>query len=157
MGENDVPAMDNPYVQRVRAYAEKEGSKVVPVCARIEEEISQLDEKDAKEFLESLGLTESGLDRVIREAFNLLGLITYITTGEIETRAWTVRKGASAAEAAGKIHSDIEKGFIRAEVVSYDDMIRYKGRVGAREAGKARSEGRDYIVQDGDVILFYHN
>jgi len=157
VGENDVPAMDNPYVQRVREYAEKEGSRVVPVCARIEEEISQLDEKDAKEFLESLGLTESGLDRVIREAFQLLGLITYITTGEIETRAWTVRKGAGAAEAAGKIHSDIEKGFIRAEVVSYDDMIRYHGRVGAREAGKARSEGRDYIVQDGDVILFYHN
>ena len=157
VGEKDVPAMDNPYVQRVRAYAEKEGSKVVPVCARIEEEISQLDEKDAKEFLESLGLQESGLDRVIREAFHLLGLITYITTGEVETRAWTLRKGASAAEAAGKIHSDSEKGFIRAEVVSYEDMIRYKGRVGAREAGKARSEGRDYLVQDGDVILFYHN
>jgi GTP-binding protein YchF len=157
VGENDVPAMDNPYVQRVREYAAKEGSRVVPVCARIEEEISQLDEKDAKEFLLSLGLKESGLDRVIREAFQLLDLITYITTGEIETRAWTVRKGAGAAEAAGKIHSDLEKGFIRAEVVSYDDMIRYHGRVGAREAGKARSEGRDYVVQDGDVILFYHN
>jgi GTP-binding protein YchF len=157
VGENDLPSLDNPLVQRVREYAAKEGSRVVPICARIEEEISRLDEKDAKEFLESLGLTESGLDRLIKEAFSLLGLITYITTGEIETRAWTIRKGTTAAEAAGKIHSDIEKGFIRAEVVSYEDMIRYKGRVGAREAGKARSEGRDYIVQDGDVILFFHN
>ncbi len=157
VGESDLPALDNEYVKRVREFAAKEGSKVVPICARIEEEVSQLDEKDAKEFLESLELKESGLDRLIREAFQLLGLITFITTGEIETRAWTIRKGASAAEAAGKIHSDIEKGFIRAEVVAYDDMIRYNGRVGAREAGKARSEGRDYIVQDGDVILFYHS
>jgi GTP-binding protein YchF len=157
VGENDVPALDNPYVQRVRDYAAKEGSRVVPICARIEEEISQLDEKDAKEFLQSLGLQESGLDRLIREAFSLLDLITYITTGDIETRAWTIKKGTPAAEAAGKIHSDIEKGFIRAEVVSYEDMIRYKGRVGAREVGKARSEGRDYIVKDGDVALFFHN
>lgn len=157
VGEADVPALDNPLVQRVREYAAKEGSRVVPICARIEEEISRLDEKDAKEFLESLGLKESGLDRLIREAFSLLDLITYITTGEIETRAWTIKKGTGAAEAAGKIHSDIEKGFIRAEVVSFEDMIRYKGRVGAREVGKARSEGREYIVQDGDVILFYHN
>lgn len=157
VSENDVPALDNPYVQIVREYAAKEGSRVVPICAKIEEEISRLDEADAREFLASLGLTESGLDRLTREAFSLLGLINYITTGEIETRAWTIKKGTTAAQAAGKIHSDIEKGFIRAEVVSYDDMIRYKGRVGAREAGKARSEGRDYIVQDGDVILFFHN
>jgi ribosome-binding ATPase YchF (GTP1/OBG family) len=157
VGENDIPSLDNSLVQRVREYAVKEGSRVVPICARIEEEISRLDEKDAKEFLESLGLKESGLDRLIKEAFSLLDLITYITTGDIETRAWTIRKGTTAAQAAGKIHSDIEKGFIRAEVVSYEDMIRYKGRVGAREAGKARSEGRDYIVQDGDVILFFHN
>ena len=157
VGENDIPSLDNSLVQRVRDFATKEGSRVVPICAKIEEEISRLDEKDSKEFLESLGLKESGLDRLIKEAFSLLDLITYITTGEIETRAWTIRKGQTAAEAAGKIHSDIEKGFIRAEVVSYDDMIRYKGRVGAREAGKARSEGRDYIVQDGDVILFFHS
>lgn len=157
VGENDVPALDNPLVQKVREYAAKEGSRVVPICARIEEEISRLDEKDAKEFLDSLGLKESGLDRLIREAFQLLNLINYITTGEIETRAWTIKKGTAAAEAAGEIHSDIEKGFIRAEVVSYADMLRYKGRVGAREAGKARSEGREYIVQDGDVILFFHN
>jgi len=157
VGENDVPAMNNPLVQMVREYAEKEGSKVVPVCARIEEEISQLDESDAKEFLESLGLTESGLDRVIKEAFSILDLITYITSGEIETRAWTIHKGTPAAQAAGKIHSDIEKGFIRAEVVSFDDMMQYNGRVGAKEAGKARAEGREYVVKDGDVILFFHN
>lgn len=157
VGEDDIPALDNPYVQRVREFAAKEGSRVVPICAKLEEEISQLDEKDAKEFLASLGLKESGLDRLIREAFSLLDLITYITTGEIETRAWTIRKGTPASQAAGKIHSDLEKGFIRAEVVSYEDMVRYQGRVGAREAGKARSEGRDYIVQDGDTILFFHN
>ncbi|HSX25930.1 MAG TPA: redox-regulated ATPase YchF, partial [Chlamydiales bacterium] len=132
VGENDIPALDNPFVQRVRDYAAKEGSRVVPICAKIEEEISRLDEKDAKEFLQSLGLKESGLDRLIREAFSLLNLITYITTGELETRAWTIKNGTPAAEAAGKIHSDIEKGFIRAEVVSYSDMIRYHGRVGAR-------------------------
>jgi GTP-binding protein YchF len=157
VGENDLPSMDNPYVQRVREYAAKEGSRIVPICAKLEEEISRLDEKDSLEFLESLGLQESGLNRLIREAFSILDLITYITSGEIETRAWTITKGTLAAEAAGKIHSDIEKGFIRAEVVAFEDMIRYKGRVGAREAGKARSEGRDYMVKDGDVILFFHN
>ncbi len=157
VAETDLPSMENPLVERVRAYAEKEGSSVVPICARLEEELSQLSEEEAKEYLETLGLQETGLNRLIKAAFDLLGLITFLTTGEIETRAWTIRKGMSAAEAAGKIHTDIEKGFIRAEVVSYEDMIRYKGRVGAREAGKARSEGRDYIVQDGDVILFFHN
>ncbi len=157
VGENDLPSLDNPLVQRVREYAAKEGSRVVPVCAKIEEEISRLDEKDVPEFLQSLGLNESGLDRVIKETFSLLDLITFLTTGEIETRAWTIHKGMCAAEAAGKIHSDIEKGFIRAEVIAYEDMIRYKGRVGAREMGKARSEGRDYIVKDGDVVLFFHN
>jgi GTP-binding protein YchF len=157
VGENDLPSMDNPYVQRVREYAAKEGSRIVPICAKLEEEISRLDEKDSLEFLHSLGLQESGLNRLIKEAFSILDLITYITSGEIETRAWTITKGTPAAEAAGKIHSDIEKGFIRAEVVAYEDMIRYKGRVGARDVGKARSEGRDYIVKDGDVVLFFHN
>jgi GTP-binding protein YchF len=157
VGENDVPSLDNPFVQRVREYAAKEKSTIISVCAKIEEEISQLEPAESKEFLASLGLQESGLDRLIKETFSTLGLITYITTGEIETRAWTIKKGATAAEAAGKIHSDIEKGFIRAEVVSFDDMVRYNGRARAREAGKARSEGRDYIVQDGDVILFFHN
>lgn len=157
VGENDLPSMDNPFVQAVRAFAEKEGSRVVPICAKLEEEISRLDEKDALEFLQSLGLKESGLNRLIKEAFSVLDLITYITSGEIETRAWTITKGTTAAVAAGKIHSDIEKGFIRAEVVSYEDMIKYKGRVGAKEAGKARAEGKEYIVKDGDVILFFHN
>ncbi len=157
VSEDDLPSMENPLVARVREYAAAEGSRVVPICARIEEEISQLDAKDALEFLSSLGLKESGLDRLIKEAFSLLGLITYITTGDIETRAWTIQKGTTASVAAGKIHSDIEKGFIRAEVISYEDMIKYKGRVGAREAGKARFEGKDYIVQDGDVILFFHH
>lgn len=155
--ENDLPSLDNDLVQMVRKFAENEESAVIPICAKIEEEISQLDETEAKEFLESVGLTQSGLDRLIKETFSLLGLITFITTGEIETRAWTIRRGTKAAEAAGKIHSDIEKGFIRAEVVSFADMMKYGGRVGAREAGKARSEGRDYVIQDGDVVLFYHN
>ena len=105
----------------------------------------------------SVGLKESGLDRLIRGAFSLLDLITYITTGEIEMKAWMVQKGTPAAQAAGEIHSDIEKGFIRAEVVPFEEMVRYKGRVGAREAGKARSEGKEYLVQDGDVILFFHS
>jgi GTP-binding protein YchF len=157
VGENDLPSMDNPMVQRVKAFAKKEGSAIVPICAKLEEEIAKLEPQDRKPFLNSLGLEESGLDRLIKEAYSLLGLITYITTGDIETRAWTIQKGSSASIAAGKIHSDIEKGFIRAEVVSYADMIRYHGRVGAREAGKAPSEGRDYIVQDGDVVLFFHN
>lgn len=155
--EEDLPGLTNPYVERVRAYAEKEGSRVVPICAKIEEEIAKLEPGDAKEFLECLGLKESGLDRLIRGAFRLLDLITYITTGEIETRAWTIQKGTGAAEAAGKIHSDLEKGFIRAEVVTYEDMVKYRGRVGAKEAGKARSEGREYVVEDGDVVLFFHN
>lgn len=157
VGESDVPALDNPLVQIVREFAENEGSRIVPICAKIEEEISKLEPEDAKEFLGDLGLEESGLDRLVREAFSLLELITYITTGEIETRAWTIEKGSPASVAAGKIHSDIEKGFIRAEVVSFENMVEYQGRARAREAGKARSEGRDYTVKDGDVILFFHN
>lgn len=155
--ENDMPAMDNVYVQKVRAYAEKEGSLVIPICAKFEEEVAQLSDDEAKEFLESVGLEETGLNRLIRTAFDTLGLITYITTGEIETRAWTITRGMTAQEAAGKIHTDIQKGFIRAEVVSFDDMMGFGGRVGAREAGKARAEGKEYIVKDGDVILFFHN
>lgn len=155
--EEDLPEMTNPFVERLKEYAAKQNSIVVPICAKIEQEIAELDENEAHEFLESLGLKETGLNRLIRAGFDLLGLITYITTGEIETRAWTIEKGMNAAEAAGKIHSDIQKGFIRAEVVAYNDMIQYKGRVGAREAGKARSEGKDYTVKDGDVILFFHN
>ena len=157
VGEKDLPSMENAYVQRVREYAAQEGSLVVPVCARLEEELSQLSEEEGLQYLQSMGLKESSLDRLIKAGFELLDLITFLTTGEMESRAWTIRKGTNAAAAAGKIHSDIEKGFIRAEVVTYEDMVAYKGRVGAREVGKARSEGREYIVKDGDVILFYHS
>ena len=127
------------------------------MCAKIEEEISQLDEKDAKEFLSSLGLKESGLDRLISQAFTTLGLITYITTGEIETRAWTIKKGSTAAQAAGKIHSDIERGFIRAEIVSYDDLVRTGSANAAREKGLVRLEGKEYVMKDGDVTYFRFN
>ena len=157
VGEDNIPSLDNSLVQMVREYAEKEGSRVVPICAKIEEEISKLEPEDAKEFLKDLGLDESGLDQLVREAFILLDLITYITTGELETRAWTIPKGTPASIAAGKIHSDLEKGFIRAEVVTFEDMVEYEGRARAREAGKVRSEGRNYTIQDGDVVLFFHN
>jgi GTP-binding protein YchF len=157
VSENDLPEMDNPFVRAVKAYAEAEGNSVIPICAKLEEEIAQLPVSERKSFLESLGLHQSGLERLIGASYTMLGLISYLTTGEIETRAWTVKEGTPAPEAAGKIHTDIQKGFIRAEVVAYDDMIAYKGRAGAREAGKVRAEGRDYIVKDGDVILFMHN
>ncbi|MDN3505810.1 MAG: redox-regulated ATPase YchF [Simkaniaceae bacterium] len=157
VAESDLPEMDNPHVQAVREFAKKEGSSVIPICASLEEELVQLSPEEAAEYLESLGLKEPGLNRLVKEAFNLLGLINYITTGEVETRAWTIREGTNAQQAAGEIHTDIQKGFIRAEVVPFDEMISHKGRVGARESGKARSEGKEYIVQDGDVILFFHN
>lgn len=155
--ESDLPEMENEYVKILREHAEKEGSSVICICSKIEQELAALEPEEAKEFLQDLGLKESGLDRLAKEAFSMLGLITFLTTGEIETRAWTIKQGMTAQEAAGKIHTDISKGFIRAEVVSYEDMLKYGGRVGAREAGKARAEGRGYIVKDGDVILFFHN
>lgn len=157
VGEASLPSMENDLVQKVRDYAAKEGNVVIPICAKLEEELSQLSPEEAQDYLQALGLQETGLTRLIRAAFSTLGLITYITSGEIETRAWPIQQGTSAQLAAGKIHSDIQKGFIRAEVISFDDMIACKGRTGAREAGKARSEGKTYTVQDGDVILFYHN
>lgn len=157
VSEDELPELENEYVQRVREYAAKEGNSVIPICAKLEEEIAQLPKEERKGFLESLGLEESGLQRLIRESFSMLGLITYLTTGEVETRAWTITRGTDAVNAAGKIHTDIQKGFIRAEVVGYEDFVTYKGRTGAKEAGKARAEGRDYIVKDGDVILFLHN
>lgn len=157
VAETDLPSMENDLVKKVREYAKAEGNDVITVCARLEEEIAQLPEEERVSFLAELGLKESGLQKLIRASFSMLGLITYLTTGEIESRAWTITRGMNAAEAAGKIHTDIQKGFIRAEVVAFDDMVTHKGRVGAKEAGKARAEGRDYIVQDGDVILFMHN
>lgn len=155
--ESSLPSMENELVQKVRKYAEAEGNRVIPICAKLEEEVAQLSDEEAVEFLKSLGLEETGLNRLIKAAYDILGLISYLTTGEIETRAWTIRRGTKAPEAAGKIHTDIEKGFIRAEVVSYDDMVACHGRSGARDTGKLRSEGKDYTVKDGDVIEFLHN
>lgn len=157
VSEKDLPHMENDYVKKVREYAEAEGNRVIAICARLEEEIAQLPSKERGPFLESLGLQESGLQRLIRAAFEMLGLITFLTTGEMETRAWTIQKQTPAFEAAGKIHTDIQRGFIRAEVVSFVDMQAYKGRNGAREMGKVRVEGREYIVKDGDVIIFMHH
>lgn len=158
VSEDDIQSLDNnPHYKKVLEYAQKEGSHVIPVCAKLEEELVQLSEEESKEYLDELGLKEPGLNQVIRVGYETLGLITFLTTGEQETRAWTITKGSTAQEAAGKIHTDIQKGFIRAEVVSYDDMVAFKGRVAAKEAGKARAEGKEYLVQDGDVILFFHN
>jgi GTP-binding protein YchF len=148
---------DNPYLDAVRELAEAEGSEVVPVCAAIEAEMAELDAAERLEFLADLGLDEPGLNRVVRAGYRLLGLETYFTAGEKEVRAWTIPIGATAPQAAGAIHSDFERGFIRAEVVAYDDFIAYQGEQGAREAGRLRSEGKDYVVKDGDVIHFRFN
>ena len=147
----------NEYVESVMALAAKEGAQVVVVCAQIEAEIAQLDDADKKDFLESLGLKEPGLNRVIRSAYTLLGLQTYFTAGVQEVRAWTVKVGATGPQAAGVIHTDFERGFIRAEVIAYDDFIQYKGEAGAKEAGRWRLEGKDYIVKEGDVMHFRFN
>ncbi|RMH89488.1 redox-regulated ATPase YchF [Lysobacter pythonis] len=148
---------DNPYLDAVRARAEAEGSQVVPVSAAIEEELSQLDDADRDTFLADLGLDEPGLNRVIRAAYALLGLQTYFTAGVKEVRAWTVKKGATAPQAAAVIHTDFEKGFIRAETIAYDDFIKYKGEAGAKEAGRLRLEGKEYKVAEGDVLHFRFN
>jgi len=147
----------NDALERVRARAAEEGAIVVPVCAGIEAELSQLDDDDRAEFLTDLGLQEAGLDRVIRGAYDLLGLQTFFTAGPAEVRAWTVRKGSTAPQSAGVIHTDFEKGFIRAEVVAYDDFVAYKGENGAKEAGRWRLEGKEYIIQEGDVMHFRFN
>jgi GTP-binding protein YchF len=148
---------NNPMLDAVRRLAASEGSQVVAVCAAIEAEISQLDDADRAEFLKDLGLDEPGLNRVIRAGYALLGLQTYFTAGEKEVRAWTVRKGATAPQAAGVIHTDFERGFIRAEVIAYDDYVALKGEQGAKEAGKLRLEGKEYIVREGDVMHFRFN
>ncbi len=148
---------DNPYLDTVKQFAEKEGAPVVAVCASIEAEMTELEEDELNEFLADLGLDEPGLNRVIRAGHDLLGLQTYFTAGEKEVRGWTVKVGATAPQAAGVIHTDFEKGFIRAETVAYDDFIQYKGEQGAKEEGKLRSEGKDYIVKDGDVLHFLFN
>ncbi|TXH06137.1 MAG: redox-regulated ATPase YchF [Nevskiaceae bacterium] len=147
----------NDNLDKVKAYAAKENAQVVAVCAAIEAEIGQLDEADKAAFLQDLGLEEPGLNRVIRAGYALLGLQTYFTAGVQEVRAWQVKKGATAPQAAGVIHTDFEKGFIRAEVIGYDDFIQFKGEAGAKEAGKWRLEGKDYLVREGDVMHFRFN
>ncbi len=145
------------YYQQVKELAAKEGAQVIPVCAKLEEEIAQLPDEDRKAFLEDLGVTESGLDRLIRASYTLLGLISFLTGGEDECRAWTITRGTKAPQAAGKIHSDFERGFIRAETVSFEDLRQCGSMAAAREKGLIRSEGKDYVVKDGDIILFRFN
>ena len=148
---------NNPHLDRVRAHAAEEGAEVVPVCAAIEEELSQMDDADRDEFLADLGLSEPGLNRVINAGYKLLGLQTYFTAGEKEVRAWQLKRGSTAPQAAGVIHTDFERGFIRAETVAYDDFIKYNGESGAKEAGRLRLEGKEYIVKEGDVLHFRFN
>ncbi|WP_066013055.1 redox-regulated ATPase YchF [Endozoicomonas atrinae] len=148
---------DNEYLDTVREIAAQEGAVVVPICNKLESEIAELDDEERAEFLTDLGMEEPGLDRVIRAGYELLGLQTYFTAGVKEVRAWTVKVGATAPQAAGVIHTDFERGFIRAEVTSYDDFIKYNGEQGAKEAGRLRVEGKAYIVQDGDVMHFLFN
>ena len=148
---------NNQYVKEVREIAAKEGSEVFVVCAQIEQEISELDDEDKKSFLEDLGLSESGLEKLIRASYKLLGLISYITAGEMETKAWTITAGTKAPQAAGKIHTDFERGFIRAEVVSYDNLIACGSMAAAKEKGLVRSEGKEYVMNDGDIVLFRFN
>ena len=156
VSENEL-AEDNEYVKQVREYAKNENAKVIKLCVKIEEELSGLEDTDKKEMLEALGMNESGLDKVIKESYDLLGLMSFLTAGKPEVRAWTIKKGTKAPEAAGKIHSDIQRGFIRAEVVSYNDLVSLGSLNEAKEKGLVRSEGKEYIMQDGDVVLFRFN
>lgn len=148
---------DDENVKKVKEYAKTENTIAIPLCAKIEEELTGLEEDDKQEMLEALGLKESGLDRVIKESYSLLGLMSFLTAGEPEVRAWTIKKGTKAPVAAGKIHSDIQRGFIKAEIVSYDDLIREGSMNAAREKGLVRSEGKEYIMQEGDIVLFKFN
>ena len=147
----------NKYLKAVEDFAASEGSKVLPICAKLEEEISDLDAEDKEMFLSDLGLSESGLARLIKASYSLLGLISYLTAGSDEVRAWTIKKGTKAPQAAGKIHTDFEKGFIRAEVISFDDLVANETMTAAKEKGLVRSEGKDYVMQDGDIVLFRFN
>ena len=159
VAEDDIAddGANNQYVQAVREYAAKQNSEVFVICVQIEEEISELDEDERKMFLEDLGLTESGLEKLVRASYHLLGLMSFLTAGEDETRAWTIKIGTKAPQAAGKIHTDFERGFIKAEVVNYQDLLDCGSYAGAREKGLVRMEGKEYVVQDGDVILFRFN
>ena len=159
VAEDDIAddGANNQYVQAVREYAAKQNSEVFVICAQIEEEISELDEDERKMFLEDLGLTESGLEKLVRASYHLLCIMSFLTAGEDETRAWTIKIGTKAPQAAGKIHTDFERGFIKAEVVNYQDLLDCGSYAGAREKGLVRMEGKEYVVQDGDVILFRFN
>lgn len=158
VAEDEVATPENnPHVQAVMKYAAEEGAETIVVSAKMESEIAELPDDEAKEFLEMAGLEEAGLDRLIKAGFKLLGLMTYLTAGETESRAWTIKRGTKAPQAAGKIHSDFERGFIRAEIVSYDDLVACGSKAAAREKGLVRLEGKDYVMQDGDVVEFRFN
>ena len=156
VSEDDLTE-DNEYVKQVKEYAKKENAPVVTLCAKVEEELSELEDDDKKEMLEGLGIEESGLDKLIKATYSLLGLATYFTVGKDEVRAWTFKKGMTAKKCAGIIHTDFEKGFIKAEVTSYEDLIKYGSELKVKEAGRQRLEGKDYIMQDGDICLFRFN
>ena len=155
--ENELGSEDNEYVQKVKEYAQKEKARVVSLCAKVEEELSELTKEDKEEMLEGLGLDGSGLDKLIKATYDILGLATYFTVGKDEVRAWTFKKGMNAKQCAGIIHTDFEKGFIRAEVISYEDLIKYGSELKVKEAGKARLEGKSYLMQDGDICHFRFN
>lgn len=158
VGEDEAAGPDNDYVKKVKEYAAAEGSEVVVICAKIEAELSELDDEERAMFLEDMGITESGLDKLIKSSYALLNLISFLTTGEDETRAWTIKRGTLAPQAAGKIHTDFEKGFIRAETIAYDKLMECEGKLSAaKEHGWLRSEGKEYEVKDGDVVHFLFN
>ena len=157
IGEAEIGKEDNKYVVALKKIADSEGAGSISLCAKIEEELISLDSEERELFKQELGIKESGLEKLVKESYSLLGLMSYLTAGETEVRAWTIKKGTKAPEAAGKIHTDFERGFIKAEVVSYDDLVSLGGLVQAREKGKVRIEGKDYVVKDGDVMLFRFN
>ena len=158
VSEEQLSNLDNDeYIKKVREYASKENAEVIPICIKIEEELSSLDKDEKKEMLEAIGLNESGLDVLIKKSYDLLGLMSFLTAGEPEVRAWTIKKGTKAPEAAGKIHSDIQRGFIKAEVISYEELIKEGSMIIAKEKGLVRQEGKDYIMQEGDIVLFKFN
>ena len=156
MSESDI-GKENDYVKKVKEYAKQENSEVVPLCVKIEEELSSLEGDEKKEMLEAMGLDESGLDKVIKASYDLLGLMSFLTAGKKEVRAWTIKKGTKAPQAAGKIHTDFERGFIKAEIVSYDDLVKLGSYQKAKEAGLIRLEGKDYVMQNGDIVEFKFN
>ena len=157
ISESDIGQPDNEYVTRLREYAKNEGAEVITLCAKVEEELSVLEGEDKEEMLEAMGLEESGLDKVIKSSYDLLGLMSFLTAGKKETRAWTIKKGTKAPQAAGKIHTDFERGFIKAEIVSYDDLVKCGSEQKAKEQGLIRLEGKDYVMKDGDIVEFKFN